>query len=377
MKIPWPVIAGWYHAVLLAALPWCVWWDPRWAPLIVVGAALVHRRIRRSEVAEPWASLFVVAVSAVFLTVVAGWRGPVGLWLALGAVVAITARQLPLESGGRPDAADLVALVSWAAVFAVQPKLLETAAGGWLAPALLLVAARRLGFVLPRSASVGAPLLGPPTREARGTLSLRGVVVASAGLPSTVPIDLDLRAGESMAVLCDDPAAAQGLADVLAGRIKPHQGEILIDGGPLEAGDRLVAVVGPGEPFVEGGVDDNLGGLRDEPPDRAARGAARDACGLAEVMDEAAGRPLDVDGSPLSLHHRLLVLAARVLVSHYSVLVVVDPSPWVDLRRREVWRAALVRASVGRTSIWITADPELADRAEYVHELRGGALRSS
>ena len=78
-----------------------------------------------------------------------------------------------------------------------------------------------------------------------------------------------------------------------------------------------------------------------------------------------------------TIYHRLLVLAARVLVSHYRIVVVVDPEPWVDSRRGDLWRAALVRASVGRTAIWITADPELADRADYVHELVDGSLRPS
>jgi ABC-type transport system involved in cytochrome bd biosynthesis fused ATPase/permease subunit len=377
MRISWPVIAGWYHAVLLAALPWCAWWDPRWAPLMVAGIALVHLQVRRTAASEPWSSVSILVVASVFLTTMGGWRGPIGWWLAFGAVVAVTARILPREGGGRPDAADILALGGWAAVFAFQPTFLETTGGGWLAPAVLLIAARRLGTILSISGSARPSVLGPPTREVRGTLSLRGVVVTSGGLPSTVPIDLDLRAGESMAVLCDDPTAAQALADVITGRTKPDSGEILIDGGPVESVDRLVAVVGPGEPFVEGGLDHNLGALRDEPPDRAARGAARDACGLAEVVGELAGRSMAVDGSPLSIYHRLLVLAARVLVSHYRVVVVLDPAPWVDLGRKDVWRAALVRASVGRTSIWITGDPELADRAEYVHEFRGGALRGN
>ena len=88
------------------------------------------------------------------------------------------------------------------------------------------------------------------------------------------------------------------------------------------------------------------------------------------------GRPLAPDGWPLEPHHRLLVLAARALVSHYRLLVVVDPSPWVDARRKDLWRAALVRASVGRTVVWITDDEELADRADHAHELVEGALRS-
>ena len=376
MRIPWLTIAGWYHAVLLAALPWCAWWDPRWAPLMVAGVALVHLHVRRSGVTEPWSSGCILVVEASFIMTIGGWRGPVGLWIALGVVVAATVRLLPREGGGRPDAADLVAVVGWAAVFAAEPGFLDTATGGWLAPAVLLIAARQLGTTLLVKENFQGSTIGPPSREVRGTLSLRGVVMTSGGLPSTVPIDLDLRAGESLAVLCDDPATAQPLADALAGRSKPQVGEILIDGGPLGRADRLVAMVSPGEPFLQGGLDENLGALRGDPPDRAALGAARDACGLAEVVETLGGRPLATDGSPLNTYHRLLILAARVLISHYRLLVVVDPAPWVDARRKDLWRAALVRASVGRTAIWITDDDELADRADHVHELVDGSLRS-
>jgi ABC-type protease/lipase transport system fused ATPase/permease subunit len=382
MKIPWSTIAGWFHAVVLAALPWCAWWDPRWAPLMVAGVAVVHLHVRRSSVTEPWSSALVAVSAALFVVLTAGLGGAVGLWfvvglwLTLAVVVAATARFLPREGGGRPDAADIVAVVVWAASFAAEPDLLDTAAGGWLAPAVLLVAARQLGKVLVSTEAGRKTVIGPPSREVRGTLSLRGVVATSDGLPATVPIDIDLRAGESLAVLCDDRVAAQPLADVLAGRTRPHVGEILIDGGPFGPTDRLFAVVGPGEPFVAGGLDDNLGGLRDEPPDRDALGAARDACSLAEVVEALKGRTMAPDGSPLTTYQRLLVLAARALVSHYRLLVVVDPEPWVDARRADLWRAALVRASVGRTSIWITGDPELADRADHVHELVDGSLRS-
>jgi len=378
MKVPWVAIAGWYHAVVLAALPWCAWWDPRWAPLMVAGVVLVHIFVRRSAVTEPWSSIYILLVVSVFIITMAGWRGPIGLWLALGAVVAGTARSLPRDGRGRPDAADLVAVVGWAAVFAAEPAFLETANGGWLAPAVVLIASRQLGLRLFVPTGSERSKIGPPTREVRGTLSLRGIVASSSGLPSTVPMDLDLRAGESLAVLCDDREVAQALADTLAGRTGKQVGEVLVDGGPVGPDDRLVAVVSPGETFLEGGIDHNLSALRDELPDRAALGGAQDACSLAEVVEALAGRPLAVDGSPLTIYHRMLVLAARVLVSHYRLVVVVDhPAPWVDVRRRDRWRAALVRASVGRTAVWITDDPELADRADRVHELVDGALRET
>ena len=73
--------------------------------------------------------------------------------------------------------------------------------------------------------------------------------------------------------------------------------------------------------------------------------------------------------------HRLLVLAARVIPSSYHVVVVVDPMPWVNAVRGELWRSAVVRASVGRTAVWLTPDRDLASRASHVVEYRQGALR--
>ena len=376
MKIPWQSVAGWYHAVFLAALPWCAWWDARWAPAVVAALAAGRLFTGRTDATEPWSSGSTVLAVFVFVAFAGGWQVATG-WLVLSVIVAATAMWLPREGGGRPDAADLVALVGWAAAIAGQPALLGVDRGGWLGPAVLLVAARQLGGVLGTRAGRRRGAVGPPSREVRGTVSLRSVVATSTGLPSSVPIDLDLRAGESLAVLCDDRVAGQALADALVGRTSLHAGEILVDGSPLDLGEDLVAVIATGEPFIEGSLQRNLGALRDDPPDRATLGAARDACGLSVFIEELGDRPLRKDGSRLETYHRLLVLAARVLVSHYRLVVVVDPEPWVDARRADRWRAALVRASVGRTSIWITGDPELADRADYVHELVEGSLRGT
>jgi hypothetical protein len=57
------------------------------------------------------------------------------------------------------------------------------------------------------------------------------------------------------------------------------------------------------------------------------------------------------------------------------VVVVVDPTPWVNPVRAEIWRHALVRASVGRTALWVTADRTLARAADRAVELRHGTLQ--
>jgi ABC-type transport system involved in cytochrome bd biosynthesis fused ATPase/permease subunit len=254
--------------------------------------------------------------------------------------------------------------------------MMEVDYGGWLAPLVLLLASRRVAAVVFGTRPPAGVELLPPSREVRGTLSLREVVVASEDrVPRSVPIDLELRAGDSIAVLCDAASDRELLVELLSGRRLPLEGEVAVDGVALGREDSLVAVVGPGEKFLPGGLETNVGALCDDPPDRGTLTAVVEACGLDEV-EEALGEALvAADGSPLEPLHRLLVQAARVVPSHYRMLVVSDPMPWVNAVRAELWRSAVVRASVGRTAIWITADRDLASRAGQVVEFRQGSLR--
>lgn len=373
MRIQWPLAAGWYHAVLLAALPWVAWWRPWWGPVVAAAALALHRKVLRSRAAEPWASL-AVALSALVLVVVrGGWDIGLG-WVLLALLVAAAARFSPRRDGSRPDAADYLAVGGWAVVFVLAPRLVEPAHGGWLAPALLLFAAQRAARSGESGAEPDRP--APPSREVRGTFGLDQVVVGGEDrLPRSVPLDLELRAGDSLAILCDAPAEAGALAEVLAGRRPPLSGRVSVDGSPIRGGDRLAALVAPGEPFIAGDLHRNLGALSGAVPDRASLAALREACSLTEVAEQLGDRALAADGEPLPVYHRMLVQVARVIPSAYRVLVVVDPMPWVNAVRGEIWRKAVVRASVGRTSIWITADRHLAEHADRVMEYRGGALR--
>jgi putative ABC transport system ATP-binding protein len=372
VKILWPVVAGWYHAALLAALAWVAAWRPGWAPVVAVAALAVHGLVHRTRAAEPWTSLLVVASAATFLFS-GGWDLALG-WLLLASLVAAVARALPRPDGSRPDAADFLAIGGWGVVFALAPRLIAFENGGWLAPALLILAAQRIARIPGLRSSLIQP--GPPSREIRGTLSLSRIVVSGVDkLPRSVPLDLELRAGDSLAILYDSPEDAANLADVLTGRRAPHSGKIMVDGAPLDVGAGLAAVVAPGEPFIPGDLVTNLGALADRPLERSAVTAIREACSLSEVAEALGDRSLDREGSPLVPFHRLMVLAARVIPSSYHLVVVVDPMPWVNAVRGELWRSAVVRASVGRTAIWLTPDRNLAARAGQVVEYRQGALR--
>jgi hypothetical protein len=374
VKIPWAVVAGWYHAVLLAALVWVAAWEPGWAPVVAAAALAVQRPVHRSRATEPYSSLLVAVSAVAFLLLRGGWELALG-WMLLASLVAAVARALPRRDGIRPDAADYLAIGGWGVVFALAPRLITFENGGWLAPALLILAAQRIARIPIDRTSPERP--GPPSREVRGTLSLSDVVVSGTdALPRSVPVNLELRAGDSLAILCDSPEEAAILAGVLTARRAPHSGEIMIDGSPLEVECRLAAVVAPGEAFIPGDLVTNLSALTDRPLERGAVAAIHEACSLNEVAEALGDRSIDGDGNPLTPFHRLLVLVARVIPSSYRVVVVLDPMPWVNAVRGELWRAAVVRASVGRTAIWLTPDRDLASRASFVVEYREGALRT-
>jgi ABC-type transport system involved in cytochrome bd biosynthesis fused ATPase/permease subunit len=304
-----------------------------------------------------------------------GWRIALG-WLALAVVVA----GLAWLGSARPGhlwrrVSWIVGAVGWATAIAAAPQLMAEEGGGWIAPAVLLIAAQRAA-----ASAVGRrpphALLGPPSREVRGTLSLRSVVAAGDdGLPKTIPFDLELRAGQSLAVLCASSEDAWVLARVLSGRSAPIAGQLFFDGGAVAGTDRLVAVVAPGEPFLEGDLELNLAALCQEFPDRETVVATVDACDLEEIADTLGDRPLTADGEPLSTLHRLQLAAARVIPSSYRLVVVVDPMPWANPVRGEIWRSAVVRASLGRTAIWLTPDRQLAARADRALAFRSGGLR--
>lgn len=367
--------AGWYHAAILVALPWVAATRTAWLPVAIVAAALAWRpAARAARLVDPWAAAVAVVSSLSALAAFSGWRPTLG-WAACAVIAAAVALVAP--GARRPDAADVSAMVVWAGAFVVYPGALEISDGGWCAPAVLLYGAVRLGRWSPLRVPLrGTRPLGPPTREARGTLSLRGVVVAgSDGLPRTVPLDLEMRAGETFAVRCDSEVEAEAFADTVSGRRPPLQGEVTVDGVPVAGDERIVARVGRGEPFIAGDLEANLAALCDGPLDRSASASIREACGLNEVEQALGGAELATSGEPLTVFHRLLVQAGRLVPSHYRVVVVLDPRPWVNAVRAELWRTALVRAAVGRTTLWITTDVELASRASRVFELRGGGLR--
>src|SRR5215216_3749686 len=75
----------------------------------------------------------------------------------------------------------------------------------------------------------------PVVLEAKGLVKRYGHVTALDGA------DLDLRAGEILAVVGDNGAGKSSLIKALSGALVPDAGEILLDGRPVRFGGPLDA----------------------------------------------------------------------------------------------------------------------------------------
>jgi len=365
-------ILGWIEVIPVAGLPLVAVFQPRWVPLLVLLIFLLHRAARglRVETGLHFLLICIAALAAIIAS--RGWRTGLVALAACG-FIALTAWLAEGFPGGRrPDAADFLLLLFIMADTLAHPDSRFFLA--WVAPLLAGLAARRASFVTFGSRS-RASQLQPPSREIRGTLSFSGALAGDDGLPRSSPLDIELRAGSSLALLCDSGAEAFLLAAHLAGRRQSPGSRLCLDGEVIGEDSRLCVLISQGEPFLPGSLEANLEVFLDRSLGAGAHAGVWEACALSDVATELDGRLLDADGEPLDRFHRMLVQAARVIPSPYRVVIAVDPVPWVNPVRGALWRAALIRACLGRTSVVLTPDRELADCMDRVLLFRHGNIR--
>ncbi|MEI8409772.1 MULTISPECIES: ABC transporter ATP-binding protein [unclassified Kribbella] len=185
-------------------------------------------------------------------------------------------------------------------------------------------------------------------------------------------VDLVLRPGELVGVLCYDPRDADALLAVVAGRAPEHMGKLLVGGTAIEELDidavrRTVLLEQHDTDLFEGTLRSNLlvesGELE----------RVMTAAGAADLIDEL-DRPLADRGQSLSGGQRQRLGLARALLAEPPVLVLHDPSTAVDAVTEELLAEGLAEVRDGLTTLVLTSSPALLGKMHRVIVVSDGSV---
>jgi len=205
-------------------------------------------------------------------------------------------------------------------------------------------------------------------------------VYAAGGVRALDGLDLEIGAGERLALIGQNGSGKTTLVRHLNGLLRPTSGRVLIEG--RDAAELTVAQLARrvGLVFQDPGRQIFAGSVRAEvefgPRNLGLRGAGlrhavEEALETVGLADEARTNPYDLGES-----RRKLLALASVLSMRTPVLVLDEPTTGQDLRGLEIVRRVIAAASAeGRTVIAISHDMEFAAEAfERIVALRNGTV---
>jgi ATP-binding cassette subfamily B protein RaxB len=191
-------------------------------------------------------------------------------------------------------------------------------------------------------------------------------------------VDLEVAAGECVAIVGPSGCGKTTLLHVLLGILPPSAGEVLIGGVPLSQlhgeARRSIGCVTQGDCLFAGSIADNISFC-----DASADQARIEECArLTAIHDEIVALPMAYNtlvgflGSTLSAGQQQRILLARALYARPSVLILDEATSHLDLARERAVAAALRRLDI--TRILVAHRPETVVAADRIVRLHAGRI---
>jgi ATP-binding cassette, subfamily C, bacterial CydD len=192
-------------------------------------------------------------------------------------------------------------------------------------------------------------------------------------------LDLELRPGETLALVGESGAGKSTIAGLLLRLAEPTGGRVTVDGVDLsrcntESWRRQLAWV-PQRPTVfRGTIADNIRLSRAGASERDVRAAAELAGSDAFVRALSHGYETNVGdgGRPLSAGEQRRIALARAFLRDAPLVILDEPTADLDSESAELVRRAIERLRRGRTTLLIAHRRELVDCADRIVTLDQG-----